>query len=138
MVNALKGLTNILTKDGYLDYPLAITTKETMKDMYARRVSMSLKPNCRAEFTQKLEAEIIPLLRKQKGFQDEITFVTPGGKEAFGLSLWDTKENAEAYNRGSYAEVTKILSKLVDGTPEVDTYEVSNSTFHKVGAAATA
>ena len=109
-----------------------------MKEMYARRVSMSLKPNCRAEFTQKLEAEITPLLRKQKGFQDEITFVTPGGKEAFGLSLWDTKENAEAYNRGSYAEVTKILSKLVDGTPEVDTYEVSNSTFHNVGAAATA
>ncbi len=109
-----------------------------MKDIYARRVSMQLKPNCRAEFTQKLEAEVIPMLRKQKGFQDEITFVTPAGKEAFGLSLWDTKENAEAYNRGSYAEVTKILSKLIEGTPQVDTYEVSNSTFHKVGAAATA
>ena len=105
--------------------------------MYARRVSMNLKPNSKAEFTQKLEAEIIPMLRKQKGFQDEITFVTPAGKDAFGVSLWDTKENAEAYNRGSYAEVSKILSKLVDGIPQVDTYEVSNSTFHKVGAAAT-
>ena len=106
--------------------------------MYARRVSMNLKPNSRAEFTRKLEVEIIPMLRKQKGFKDEIAFVTPAGKEAFGVSLWDNKENAEAYNRGSYAEVTKILSKLVDGTPQVDTYEVSNSTFHKVGAAATA
>ena len=106
--------------------------------MYARRVSMNLKPNSRAEFTQKLEAEIIPMLRKEKGFKDEITFVSPAGKEAFGVSLWDTKENAEAYNRGSYAEVTKILSKLVDGTPQVDSYEVSNSTFHKVAAAATA
>jgi hypothetical protein len=99
---------------------------------------MNLKPNSRAEFTQKLEAEIIPMLRKQKGFKDEITFVNPAGKEAFGVSLWDTKENAEVYNRGSYAEVTKILSKLVDGTPQVDTYEVSNSTFHKVAAAARA
>ena len=106
--------------------------------MYARRVSMNLKPNSRAEFTKKLESEIIPMLRKQKGFQDEITFVAPAGKEAFGVSLWDNKENAEAYNRGSYAEVSKILSKLVDGTPKVDTYEVSNSTFHKVGVAATA
>lgn len=106
--------------------------------MYARRVSMNLKPNSRAEFTKKLESEIIPILRKQKGFQDEITFVAPAGKEAFGVSLWDNKENAEAYNRGSYVEVTKILSKLVEGTPKVDTYEVSNSTFHKVGAAAMA
>jgi hypothetical protein len=99
---------------------------------------MNLKPNSKAEFTQKLEAEIIPMLRKQKGFRDEITFVNPAGKEAFGVSLWDTKENAEVYNRGSYADVTKILSKLVDGTPQVDTYEVSNSTFHKVAAAARA
>jgi len=106
--------------------------------MYARRVSLNLKPNSTAEFTQKLESEIIPMLRKQKGFRDEITFVAPAGKEAFGVSLWDNKESAEAYNRGSYAEVTKILSKLVEGTPRVDTYEVSNSTFHKIAAAANA
>ncbi|MBI1731460.1 MAG: hypothetical protein HYR49_01660 [Gammaproteobacteria bacterium] len=103
--------------------------------MYARRVTMGLKANSRADFTQKLEAEIIPLLRKQKGFQDEISFVTPAGKEAFGVSLWDTRENAEAYNRGPYAEVTKILSNLVEGTPQVETYEVANSTFHKIAAA---
>ena len=106
--------------------------------MYARRVSLQLKPNSRAEFTQKLETDIIPMLRKQKGFLDEITFVTPAGKEAFGVSLWDNKESAEAYNRGSYADVTRILSKLVEGAAQVDSYDVSNSTFHKIGAAATA
>ncbi len=106
--------------------------------MYARRVSLKLKPNSTAEFTQRLEKEVIPMLRKQKGFQDEITFVVPAGTDAFGVSLWDNKENADAYNRGTYAEVTKILAKLVDGTPRVDTYEVSNSTFHKIAAAARA
>jgi heme-degrading monooxygenase HmoA len=106
--------------------------------MYARRVSLNLKPDSAAEFTQKLEKEVIPMLRKQKGFKDEITFVVPTGTEAFGVSLWDNKENAEAYNRGPYAEVTKMLAKLVEGTPRVDTYEVSNSTFHKIHAAAAA
>jgi len=106
--------------------------------MYARRVSLHLKPNSRAEFTQRLEAEIIPMLRKQKGFLDEITFVTAAGREAFGVSLWDNKESAEAYNRGSYADVTKILSKLVEGAAQVDNYEVSNSTFHKFSAATAA
>ena len=106
--------------------------------MYARKVSLNLKPNSAAEFTQKLEKEIIPMLQKQKGFKDEISFVGPSKTEAFGISLWDNKENAEAYNVGNYAKVTKILANLVEGTPRVDTYEVSNSTFHKIGAAAKA
>jgi len=103
--------------------------------MYARRVSLQLKPNSTAEFTQRLEKQVIPMLRNQRGFKDEITFVVPAGTEAFGVSLWDSKESADAYNRGPYAEVTKILANLVEGTPRVDTYEVSNSTFHKIGAA---
>ncbi len=106
--------------------------------MYARRVSLNLRPNTQAEFTRQLEKEVIPMLRKQKGFQDEITFVVPSGKEAFGISLWDNKESAEAYNRGAYLEVTKLLSKVVDGTPRVETYEVSNSTYHKIAAAVAA
>ncbi len=106
--------------------------------MFARRVSMLLKPNSVAEFSQRIEKDILPLLRKQKGFQDEITFVGPGETKAFGISLWENKENAETYNRGTYPEVTKILARVVEGTPQVETYEVSNSTFHKIAAAVTA
>ena len=109
-----------------------MTTKE--HTMYAHRVSVHLKPNSTAEFTQRLEKEVIPMLRKQSGFRDEITFVGGAGTDAFGVSLWDNKESADAYNLGPYAEVTKILANLVDGDPQVDTYEVSNSTFHKIAA----
>jgi hypothetical protein len=102
--------------------------------MFARQVYMHLKPTSVEELTQRMEREIIPLLRKQKGFQDEIMFIAPGGKDAFGISLWETAEHAEAYNRNTYPEVTKILSRVVEGTPQIKTFEVSNSTFHKVGA----
>jgi len=102
--------------------------------MFARNVSMRLKANSVAEFTQTLEKEIIPLLRKQQGFQDEIAFVVPGGMEAVAISLWDQKENAEAYNRGTYPAVLKALGKVVEGTPRVHTFEVSNSTWHKIAA----
>jgi len=100
--------------------------------MFARSVSMHLKPNSVAEFTRTLEQELIPLLRKQKGFQDEITLVAASGLEAIGISLWEEKADAEAYNRTTYPEVLKALAKVVDGTPRVLTYEVSNSTFHKI------
>ena len=102
--------------------------------MYARQVSMELKPDSRKDFTHKIETEILPLLRKQKGFQDEITFVDPAGKDAFAVSLWDSKESAENYSRIAFAEVTRLLSKLVEGKPRVRAYEVANSTFHKIAA----
>jgi hypothetical protein len=78
--------------------------------MFARTISLHLKPNSVREFTDTIDKEIIPLLRKQNGFQDEITFVVPGGTEAVGVSLWDQKENAEAYNSGTYQEVQKPLA----------------------------
>ena len=102
--------------------------------MFTRSVSMRLKPNNVAELTRTLENEIIPLLRKQKGFQDEITLVAPGGLEAIGISFWDQKENAEAYSRSTYREVQKALAKVIEGIPHVETYDVSNSTFHKIAS----
>ena len=81
--------------------------------MFARTVRMNLKPNSAAEFTQTIERETIPLLRKQKGFQDEITFVASGGREAVGISLWDEKENAEAYNRGTDRKSTRLNSSHI-------------------------
>jgi hypothetical protein len=102
--------------------------------MYARSLSIRLKPNSLAEFTQLIEKETIPVLRKQKGFQDELTFVVPGGAEAVAISLWDQKDNAETYGRDTYPTALKALGKVVEGTPQVHTYEVSNSTFHKIAA----
>ena len=102
--------------------------------MYARSLSVKLTPNGKAEFINKLESEIIPLLRRQKGFQDELTLVAPGGSEALAVSLWDSKDSAETYHRGAFAEVSKLLSKLIDGTPQVKTYDVANSTMHKIAA----
>ena len=102
--------------------------------MFTRHVTMKLKPNSVAEFTRIIENEIIPQLRKQNGFRDEVTFVAPERSEAVANSFWDTKENVEAYNRTEYQEVLKTLSKVIEGTPMVETFEVANSTFHKIAA----
>jgi hypothetical protein len=100
--------------------------------MFARNVSFRLESRRSAEFTQVFNKDILPLLRKQKGFQDEITLLAPGGDDAIGMSLWDTKENAETYARGPYAGVLKTLQPMIQGEPRVQTYEVTSSTFHKI------
>ena len=102
--------------------------------MYARNVTLHLKANTAPEFTRTLETDVLPLLRKQNGFKDEITFVAPDGAEAIAISLWDRKESAEAYGRDTYPEVLKSLAKVIQGTPEVLNYEVANSTCHKIAA----
>ena len=102
--------------------------------MFARSVTMRLKPGSVSEFNKTLEKEVLPLLQKQKGFRDELTLISSNGTEVVGISLWDQKQDAEAYNRSVYPEVQRILSKAIEGTPQVQTYEVSLSTIHKTAA----
>ena len=104
--------------------------------MFARNVSLRLKPNTLSEFTRIFEKEVIPMLRKQSGFQDEIAFAVPGGLDVVAISLWDTKDYAEAYNTAGYPEVLKILDKVLDGTPKVRVSDVISSTIHKPAAVA--
>jgi heme-degrading monooxygenase HmoA len=104
--------------------------------MFARSVTIRLKPNSVAEFNRTMEKDILPLLQKQRGFRDEISLVASNGSEAVGISLWDKREDAEAYNRAAYPEVQKLVAKVSEGTPQVQTYEVGTSTIHKVAARA--
>ena len=104
--------------------------------MYARHVTLKLKADSVTRLPRIIEHEILPLLRIQKGFRDEITLINPERSLAIGISLWNTKEDAEAYNQTGYSEVLKALSIVVEGTPaletfEVETFEVANSTFYK-------
>lgn len=102
--------------------------------MYARIVSMRLKKDAQTEFTQTFESTVLPMLRKQEGFRDEISLLAPERSEVTGISFWNKKENADQYNRTTYPEVIKSLSKVIEGTPDVKVFEVSNSTFHKIAA----
>jgi hypothetical protein len=102
--------------------------------MFGRQVTLKLKGNSATELNRITEAQILPILRKQKGFRDETIFIAPERSEAIVNSFWDTKTDAEAYDRTAYAEVLKTLSNVIDGTPTVKTFDFANSTFHQVAA----
>jgi len=104
--------------------------------MFARTVSIHLKSNMLSDYNRTFEKDILPLLRKQKGFRDEITLSNPSSLDAIAISLWETRADAEAYNTNTYPEVLKTLSRMIDGTPKVQTFEAVTSTFHKVAVAA--
>jgi heme-degrading monooxygenase HmoA len=95
---------------------------------------MQLKPNTAMQFTKTLEKDVLPLLRKQPGFQEELAFIVPNGNEAYAISFWESKEKAEQYGRAAYPEVLKALGSVVLGTPDVLSYEVCSSTIPKITA----
>ena len=100
--------------------------------MFARTVAVRLRPNCLNQFKQILDEEIIPILQKQPGFKDLITFALEGGTDVTAISLWETREDAELYHTASYAQVMKTLESLLDGNPKLRIADIVSSTFHRV------
>src|ERR1039457_2360940 len=99
--------------------------------MYARNVSIHLKSNMLSDYTRTFEKDILPLLRRQNGFKDEITLAGPGGVDVTAISLWDNKNDADSYNTNTYPQVLKTLARFIEGTPQVRTFDVVTSTFQK-------
>jgi hypothetical protein len=106
--------------------------------MFARNVSIHLKPNTLSDYARTFEKDVLPLLRKQNGFKDEITFAGPGGVDVTAISLWENKTDAEAYNTNTYPQVLKTMARFIEGTPKVQTSDVVTSTLHKVAVYAAA
>jgi hypothetical protein len=106
--------------------------------MFARNVSIHLKSNTLSDYTRAFDKDILPLLRQQNGFKDEITFAGPGGIDVNAISLWENKTDAEAYNTNVYPQVLKTMARFIDGTPKIQTSDVIHSTFHKIAAAVAA
>jgi hypothetical protein len=99
--------------------------------MFARNVSFHVKASTLADFTRTFEKDVLPLLRKQNGFKDEITLAGPGGVDVTAISIWENKNDADAYNTNTYPQVLKTLAKFIEGTPQVHTFDVVTSTIRK-------
>ena len=62
---------------------------------FARNVHFQIKNGKEQEFNNLFEKDVLPMLRKQGGFQEEVTLVNPRSAQA--ISLWDTRKSADTY-----------------------------------------
>lgn len=102
--------------------------------MYARVVKAHLRPDQFKLASETLNTEVIPMLKKQRGFKDEIAFYNGETKEAFAISFWDNQKDLEQYERNVYPKVRSKMENLYDETPLATTCEVTNSTWHNIQA----
>ena len=102
--------------------------------MFARLITTHMKPGKFDLATRKFEEKIIPTLRKQHGFRDEVSFFDKDRNESVAISFWDTEADARKYEKDTYPEMVKTLSDTFEGTPDVKRFEVANATWYKIHA----
>jgi hypothetical protein len=104
--------------------------------LYIRSVKLRLKSDRVNDFKRIAETEILPLLRRQTGFRDEVLCIAPERLEALVIGFWDTKEAHDAFERTAYPNIVNSVSNLLEETPKVETFELLFSTPHKLTARA--
>jgi len=92
---------------------------------------MQLKPKMAAQFKQTMESEILPMLKRQQGFHDEMVLMSPDGREAIGIRIWDSQQAAETYSQQSYTEIKQKLSNVTASAPTLKTYDVFVTSLQK-------
>lgn len=102
--------------------------------MFSRIITMKLKQNqfSVSDLTKAIDEKVLPVLRKQEGFKSAVFSANPNGTEAISLTVWDSKEHAESYNEKTYPQVLQSLTPLLDGGPQLKSFDVISSTFNKI------
>lgn len=103
--------------------------------MFTRVVEVTSKPGKGRELTRIVSEKVLSILKNQPGFLDEITLVSDENPDRIlAVSFWNSKEDADKYQRENYARVTETIRSLIEGNPEVRTFNVEQSTLHKIAA----
>ncbi|MDH3816653.1 MAG: hypothetical protein OEU49_02040 [Chromatiales bacterium] len=102
--------------------------------MYARLVKAHMKPGKYELATRRIEEKVIPLLKQQTGFRDEVSFFDKEKEESVAISFWDTEADVRKYETDVYPDLMRSLTDTFEGTPMVQHFEVANSTWYKIHA----
>ena len=103
--------------------------------MFTRIVELTTKPGKNKQLSDTINDKVLPILKKQKGFVDEMVLVSDQeDNRILGLSFWKTREDAEQYHRAEYSKVQETLRPFLEAEPVIRTFEVHTSTTHRIAA----
>lgn len=95
--------------------------------MFVRNLSYHIKDGKLDDFNRTFTAEVLPILKNQPGFKDELTFFDKS--DGFAISMWQDRASADRYVQSAYGNVLEKLTPYLTGTPAIKTYDVGASTL---------
>ena len=103
--------------------------------MYTRVVEVTSKFGRARELCNTIDDKVLPILKKQAGFVDETVMVSDTDpNRVIALSFWNTREDAQRYQREQFDTVQKSMQHLLESEPTIRTFEVHTSTAHRLVA----
>lgn len=103
--------------------------------MFTRVVEVTTKQGKAREVCKTIHDKALPILKSQNGFVDELTLVsTTNPNRVLALSFWKSKEDAQQYHNQQYSNITNLIRSHLEGEPQVETFDLENSTVHKIAA----
>jgi heme-degrading monooxygenase HmoA len=97
------------------------TNGKTTKGQIARSVRFDIATNKNDEFHTLFQNEVLPILKKQDGFKDELLLVKD--QHVLAISVWDDMDSARRYETTAYPQLDRKLRPIMSGSPTVETFK---------------
>ena len=103
--------------------------------MFTRVVELTSKSGKSKELAKTVNDKVLPILKKQHGFLDEIVLVSNTEPDRIlGISFWDSKKEAELYHREQFPTIQDSVRHLLEGEPVIRTFDVHTYVGQKIEA----
>jgi heme-degrading monooxygenase HmoA len=97
------------------------TNGKTNKGRIARSVRFDIATGKNEEFNTLFRNEILPTLKKQDGFKDELLLVKD--QHVLAISVWNDMASATKYESTTYPQLDKALRPVMSGKATVETFK---------------
>ena len=87
----------------------------------ARSVRFDIATDKNEEFHTLFQNEVLPMLKKQDGFKDELLLVD--NQHVLAISVWKNADAARKYESVTYPQVDKALRPVINGKPTIETFQ---------------
>jgi heme-degrading monooxygenase HmoA len=94
------------------------------KDQIARSVRFDIATDKNEEFHTLFRNEILPTLKKQDGFKDELLLVQD--QHVLAISVWNNVDSIRKYEASTYPQLDKTLRPIMNGKPTVQTFRYAS------------
>lgn len=91
------------------------------KGQIARSVRFDIATDKNEEFHTLFRNEILPTLKKQVGFKDELLLVQD--QHVLAISVWNDMDSARKYESTTYPQLDKTLRPVMTGRPTIETFK---------------
>ena len=125
MLLAPADLRRILARRGTADSDGVLEIFQMIKNnsngQIARSVRFDIATDKNEQFHTLFRNEILPTLKKQDGFKDEMLLVKD--QHVLAISVWNNADSARKYETATYPQLDKKLRPVMSGNPTIETFK---------------